>query len=213
MTSFHDLLGDSRFHSLLLRIDTDFAQRTRKDRCGFCDSALHSARYPRLPRGAPLSSQDSYRFSFCCSREGCRRRTTPPSVRFLGRHVYLGIVVVLVTALRQGPTPRGRRILADEFDVDERTIRRWQLWWRETFPRTAVWKEMKARLNSDVVETEIPLALVECFGAFNSRDGLARLLVFLAPLSATLFLSDFARFQRITPDPQTMSWSRFDDPN
>lgn len=191
----------------------DFAECTRKGHCGFCGSVLHSARYPRLPRGVSASNNDSYRFSFCCSREGCRRRTTPPSVRFLGRHVYLGIVVVLVTALRQGPTPRGRRILADEFDVDERTIRRWQLWWRETFPRTAAWKEMKARLNSVVVETEIPLALVEYFGAVNSRDGLARLLVFLAPLSARLFLSDFARFQRVTPDPQRMSWSRFDDPD
>ena len=188
----------------------DFAESTRKGGCGFCEGVLHSARYPRLPRGISASNNDSYRFSFCCSREGCRRRTTPPSVRFLGRRVYLGIVVVLVTALRQGPTPRGRRVLAEELDVDEQTIRRWQLWWRETFPRTAVWKEMKARLTSNVVE--IPLALVECFGA-NSRDGMARLLVFLAPLSTTLFLSDLARFQRVIPDPQRMSWSRFVHPD
>ena len=31
---------------------------------------------------------------------------TPPSVRFLGRKVYLGAVVILISAMRQGPTPR-----------------------------------------------------------------------------------------------------------
>jgi len=30
--------------------------------------------------------------SFCCDRDGCRKRVTPPSVRFLGRKVYLGAV-------------------------------------------------------------------------------------------------------------------------
>ncbi|NLS97786.1 MAG: hypothetical protein GXX96_37065 [Planctomycetaceae bacterium] len=38
-------------------------------------------------------------------RDGCRKRTTPLSVRFLGRKVYLGAVVVLVAAMRQGPSP------------------------------------------------------------------------------------------------------------
>jgi hypothetical protein len=27
------------------------------------------------------------RFSFCCAVGGCRKRTTPPSLRFLGRKV------------------------------------------------------------------------------------------------------------------------------
>ncbi len=36
----------------------------------------------------------------------CRKRVTPPSVRFLGRKVYLHAVIILVAALRQGATPR-----------------------------------------------------------------------------------------------------------
>lgn len=40
--------------------------------------------------------------SLCCAR--CRKRRTPPSVRFLGRRVYLAAVVVLACVLRQGPT-------------------------------------------------------------------------------------------------------------
>jgi hypothetical protein len=47
--------------------------------------------------------------SLCCSRDGCRRRMTPPSVRFLGRRVYLGAVLVLVSAMQQGSLP-GRRV-------------------------------------------------------------------------------------------------------
>jgi hypothetical protein len=43
---------------------------------------------------AKLPEDDDRRLSLCCSQ--CRRRTTPPSVRFLGRRVYLAAVVVLV---------------------------------------------------------------------------------------------------------------------
>jgi len=33
---------------------------------------------------------------FCCAVDGCRSRATPPSLRFLGRKVYLAAIVVLV---------------------------------------------------------------------------------------------------------------------
>jgi hypothetical protein len=33
-----------------------------------------------------------------------RKRRTPPSFRFLGRKVYLGVEVVLISAMRQGAT-------------------------------------------------------------------------------------------------------------
>ena len=39
------------------------------------------------------------RFSLCCGREGCRHRATPPSVRFLGRRVYVGAVVIVASAI------------------------------------------------------------------------------------------------------------------
>ncbi len=79
-----------------------------------CGGRLHSANYPRAPRGGPDHLPEEYRsrFSFCCDRDGCRKRMTPPSVRFLGRKVYLGAVVILVSAMRQGPTPRRVRELS-----------------------------------------------------------------------------------------------------
>src|SRR3989304_4273818 len=73
-----------------------------------CGGRLHRAHYPRKPRGGPaeLEPGQERRLSFCCAREGCRRRTTPPSLRFLGRRVYFGPVFVLVTTLCQGISPR-----------------------------------------------------------------------------------------------------------
>lgn len=53
------------------------------------------------------------RLSFCCARPGCRRRVTPPSVRFLGRRLYVAAVVVLVTAMAPGVTPKRAAYLGE----------------------------------------------------------------------------------------------------
>ena len=92
---------------------------------------MHSARYPRMPRGfsrSVLGEQCERRLSYCCEREGCRKRCTPPSVRFLGRKVYLGGVITLICALEQGLTPRRRARLFDELDLWPQTFARWQTW-------------------------------------------------------------------------------------
>ena len=83
-------------------------------------------------------TQYRYRLSFCCARDGCRKRVTPPSVRFLGRKVYLGAVVILVSAMRQGPTPRRVRELTELFGASRRTIYRWRDFWNEHFPKTKI---------------------------------------------------------------------------
>src|ERR1700726_3419348 len=56
----------------------------------------------RKPRGGP---QWDRRYSFCCAEEDCRRRLTPESVRFLGRRVYAGLVVVLMATMIHGLKP------------------------------------------------------------------------------------------------------------
>jgi hypothetical protein len=43
-----------------------------------------------------LGPEHDRRLSFRCAVDGCRARTTPPSLRFLGPKVYLATVVVLV---------------------------------------------------------------------------------------------------------------------
>ncbi len=114
----HRLLQSVGFWAFLFSVDWDLAATVRQAGCS-CGGRLHRADYLRKPRGGPkgLSREHCYRLSFCCGREGCRKRLTPPSVRFLGRKVYLHAVVILVAAMRQGPTPRRVRELAELFQV------------------------------------------------------------------------------------------------
>jgi len=143
---YHDLPRDASFWAFLFSIDRDLAESTRQKACP-CGGCLHRANYPRKPRGGgdDLPEQYGSRLSFCCDRDGCRKRATPPSVRFLGRKVYLGAVVVLVAAMRQGPAPRRVRELSRLFGADRRTVARWQVFWREHFPQTPFWKVARGR--------------------------------------------------------------------
>ena len=67
------------FWPFLFVIDQDLAETTRRQGCP-CGGRLHRADYPRKPRGAPDKLPGTYntRFSFCCDRDGCRNRATPP---------------------------------------------------------------------------------------------------------------------------------------
>ena len=182
---YHSLPSDARFWSFLDSIDEDLAETTRKQACP-CGGRLHCANYPRKPRGGPHTLPETYqlRFSFCCERDGCRKRVTPPSVRFLGRKVYLAVVVILVAAMRHGPTPRRVRALAAHFGADRRTIARWQVFWRDLFPSTPFWKVARARLDPDVDLTALPRVLLDAFlRGPDDSGGWGRLLRFLAPIT------------------------------
>jgi hypothetical protein len=74
-----ELVDSVSFWSFLLSIDQDLAESTRRKACS-CGDRLHCANYPRAPRGGPEDLPDGYnhRFSFCCDRDGCRKRATDP---------------------------------------------------------------------------------------------------------------------------------------
>jgi hypothetical protein len=208
---YHDLPRAAEFWSFLFEIDQDLAETTRQEGCR-CGGRLHCANYPRQPRGGPDTLPATYRFrlSFCCDRDGCRRRVTPPSVRFLGRKIYLGSIILIISAMRQGPTPRQVRTLSERFGADRRTIARWQVFWREHFPQTPFWKVARARLEPVIKIVTIPYSLMDAFlhprapgtdpfpgegddgiteDAFPPRPapdtGWERLLRFLAPITIT----------------------------
>jgi len=115
----HSFLSDARFYQLLFHVDQELACEVQIGGCRFCGGVLHSARYPRKPRGLRQALDASYetRLSFCCAVDGCRRRNTPPSVRFLGRKVYLGAMIVLLTALQHGLTDKRRQALIEQLDI------------------------------------------------------------------------------------------------
>jgi hypothetical protein len=186
-TMYHDLARDASFWKFLLSVDQDCANRARQEGCP-CGGRLHRADYPRKPRGCPhgLPAEFRYRFSFCCNRDGCRKRVTPPSARFLGRKVYLGAVVILVSAMQQGPSPRRVRELSRLFGADRRSIARWRVFWREHFPQTSFWKVTRARFMPALEVATLPRSLLQAFlrtdDPFKDWKKLFR---FLSPITIT----------------------------
>jgi len=187
----HTLLEDARFFGLQERIDSDLTALTQEQGCPACGGRLDRADYPRKPRGGPDGHER--RQSLCCSVEGCRKRATPPSVRFLGRKVYLGAMVVLATVLQQGTTPRRVSYLRELLGVSRRTLRRWRSWWSEVFGRSPFWRVAQGRLARPVQREQLPLALLELMGWRQEHEGaLLRLLRFLAPISTRPHLDSHA---------------------
>ena len=184
---YHELPRGASFWLFLLSIDQDLAGTAREKACS-CGGRLHQANYPRKPRGVGKDLPESYgsRFSFCCERDGCRKRATPPSVRFLGRRVYLAAVVVLVSAMRQGPSPRRVRELTQLFGADRQTISRWRKFWCEHFPQTAFWKVARCRFVPMLATADLPRALLDAFISIaDSAEDWGRLLRFLSPITIT----------------------------
>lgn len=150
-----------------------------------------------------MGPEYEWRFSFCCAQEGCRRRATPPSVRYLGRRVYLGAVVVLVTALQAGITPARAQRLHALLGVSGRTLKRWQAWWRTTFVATAFWRAVQGRFVPPVSVDTLPTSLLDRFQGPDERTPLLHLLRFVGPLT-TASVSLSASLAMAAPDPQRM---------
>ena len=177
----HVDLQHSQFFLFLIRLDEELAAQAQGGGCP-CGGVLHRANYPRKPRGCPtLAIREAFssRLSFCCSR--CRRRTTSVSVRFLGRRVYLGLVVVLCSARHAGQNTAAAR-LCEALAVPLRTLQRWRRWWREDFMQTPLWQALCARFMPPVSAQGLPGELLARF-AGEATEALQRLLRFLAPLT------------------------------
>jgi len=177
------ILQSTAFFSFLLYIDQDLAQETCTGGCRCCGGRLHRACYSRKPRGAqcPLNPAYCQRFSFCCAI--CRRRTTPYSVRFLGRRVYLGVVVTLACALCVGLSGRRVAALGERFRVPLRTLQRWRRWWLEDFVQTSFWRGRRALFLPPVEEGRLPESLYCRFQAADESRRWGLLLRFLTPLT------------------------------
>lgn len=186
---YRALVPEGNLYEWLWTLDQEMAEQTRAQGCP-CGARLHRADYPRKPRGGPpdLDAVYAKRLSFCCAAEECRRRRTPPSVRFLGRRVFLGVVVVLASALHTGLAPRHVTRLQKSFDcelkLERRTLERWLTWWREQMPRSRFWQGAKGRLRSRVCAGSLPASLLEHLGLEpEPAVTMVVLLRLIAPLS------------------------------
>jgi hypothetical protein len=96
----------------------------------------------------------------------------------------LSAIIIVISAMRQGPTPRRVRELSTRFNADRRTIARWQVFWREHFPQTPFWKIERARLIPLVEILTLPYSLVDAFLLRHSPcRGWTLLLRFLLPIT------------------------------
>ncbi len=106
------------------------------------------------------------------------------SVRFLGRRVYFGVVVVLVSALAHGVTAKRARKVQEAVGVSARTIERWRAWWLAEFRESRFWKAMRARFSSPLDEATLPRSLIDGFGG-EGREPMERLMRFLSPITTS----------------------------
>jgi hypothetical protein len=170
----HALLQTPAFFALLRRIDEDLMQAAQENGCCHCGQPLHRADYPRKPRGCPPAAHPDCcaRLSLCCA--DCRKRTTPGSVRFLGRRVYLAIILVLRSSRTHGSSIEALP------NVSWITLKRWRLWWADTFPATPVGRWLQGRLpplQEAAVYTECLLQAVQADTDTGRLTMLLRLLL------------------------------------
>lgn len=131
-----------------------------------------------------MGPEHDLRLSLCCARHGCRKRRTPPSLRFLGPKVYLAATIVLISILRQGATASRMRRLRELIRVDRRTVERWRTWWGGAFTATPFWQIARARFMPPADEAQLPAAMLERFAGNSLTERMIALLRFLAPITA-----------------------------
>lgn len=103
-------------------------------------------------------------------------------VRFLGRRVYAGLVVVLVTVMIHGLEPGRVRRIREALQIDSRTVKRWRRWWLNNFVRSSFWKAARARFMPPLCERTLPLSLWLSF-ELQERQRLLAVLQFLKPIT------------------------------
>jgi hypothetical protein len=168
--SYIDLVDRVTLFRALHAIDVELAEDCRAGGCPDpeCGGPLHRAAYERCPRGEriELAPELYLRLGLCCG--WCRRRVLPPSCLFLGRRVYWGCAVMLVTACVQGLEKRSLNALCERFGVARRTVKRWVHFFAVLFPRTRTWQRWRGRVGPQVRDESLPLTLLASFFAASA---------------------------------------------
>lgn len=183
------------FFEGLRAIDEAIVQAAADEACPVCGGPLHRGDYPRKPRGglvAAFGDELGRRFSLCCGRQGCRKRATPPSVRFLGRRVYVGAAVIVASVVVLAASTAASAVRAT--GIAARTLRRWLRWWRGAFTETDVFARLSGRLVPAVDRRRLPACLLDRL-AGDRADRVGKLLAWLAPLT-TASMPEPARLVR-----------------
>ena len=108
-------------------------------------------------------------------------------LRFLGRKVFFGVLVLLVPVLRDGPTPERLNRLCEMFAVSVRTVRRWCRFWRETFVTSRVWQAARGRFAAPVRAESMPGSLLGAFSEISDPESrVVAVLRLVSPIGGTV---------------------------
>jgi hypothetical protein len=158
----HSLGLDRNFFLALEEEDKKIVCQAATSCCRSCGGPLYRSDYDRKPRGGSIAAAGEVfrrRFSLCCGRDGCRRRYTPPSVRFLGRRVYLGVAVLVASAL--ATLVQQAAAVQQVTAIPARTVRRWRTWWQTAFVVSSVFVHLAARLLPRPDTAALPWSLLD----------------------------------------------------
>jgi hypothetical protein len=179
---WHDLLSDEKFSAILFEVDEGISGSERERGCSRCCGPLHRADYPRKARGVAeaVARRFERRFSFCCGR--CRKRHTPPSVRFLGRRVYValavlvGALIALAVTLAESGRVTGARA---------RTVARWLRFFQQELQVTRFWSRAQGLFSPPLGARGMPATLVERFASADASERLLGFLKFVTPITVS----------------------------
>ena len=174
----HKFPFNSSFHRILVAIDRELAETTRQEGCS-CGGSLHQSNYPRSSLGLPIQFRPDYetRLSFCCN--DCRKRTTPPSVRFFGRRRYPAPLLLLISALMVRINEYRLTQIKRHFGItiSESTWKRWRRWWREAFVETRFWSKARGLIPEPKKIVTLPRRMLNIFKGLLDQKMLLKQLV------------------------------------
>ena len=146
--------GNAAFFQELLQLDFNLFVATKAKPCPRCGGPLDTSHFPRKLRDA---DEEQQRFSLCCRNEGCRKRITPPSLRFFGRKVYSAWVVILVLDFCEA--------LGLDRVISRQTIARYRQFWQERLAESHLFMRWaRGELPPGTTAIDRPGPLLHLFG-------------------------------------------------
>ncbi len=106
-------------------------------------------------------------------------------MRLLGRKDYLGLIVILISAMQQGLSVKRRQRLIEQLDIPPQTLYRWRQWWQEIFPTTGCWQAERGHYIPPITADGLPDELLGRLAGKELKTRLCRLLLLVAPVTTT----------------------------
>lgn len=162
--------ADAAFFQSLYDLDHDLFLKLKAKGCPHCGHPLDTSNYRRKTRGP--GENENLRLSLCCRREGCRKRLTPPSLRFFDRKIYSRWVVVMAIDF-------GDRLGLLQ-KIPRQTLVRWRSFWKIQLAETSPFmKWARGFLPPGWPVTDRPASVIAAF-EFTATASWVSILRFLS---------------------------------